>query len=42
MDCVAMTPKPGSTKGTLLPTASAWDCVATPTSPVSASRATIE
>ena len=42
IDCVAMTPWPGSAKGTLLPTANACDCVATPISPVPASRATIE
>ena len=42
IDCVAMTPWPGSAKGTLLPTANACDCVATPISPVAASRATIE
>ena len=42
MDWVAMTPNPGSAKGTLLPTANACDCVATPTSPVPVSRATIE
>jgi hypothetical protein len=42
IDWVAMTPRPGSAKGTLLPTANAWDWVATPISPVPGSRATIE
>jgi hypothetical protein len=42
IDWVAMTPWPGSAKGTLLPTAKACDWVATPISPVSGSRATIE
>jgi hypothetical protein len=42
IDWVAMTPCPGRANGTLLPTAKAWDWVATPISPVSGSRATIE
>ena len=42
IDWVAITPWPGSANGTLLPTAKAWDWVATPISPVRTSRATIE
>ena len=34
IDWVAITPWPGSANGTLLPTAKAWDWVATPISPV--------
>src|SRR4029077_15136900 len=41
-DCVATTPTPASPQITSAPTANQCDCTATPMSPVTGSRATIE
>ena len=41
-DCVATAPTPASAQGTVEPTENQCDCTATPSSPVSGSRATME
>src|SRR4051812_3622378 len=41
-DCVATAPTPGSAHVTIEPTENQCDCTATPRSPVTGSRATIE
>ena len=41
-DCVATAPTPASAQATFEPTENQCDCTATPNSPVSGSRATIE
>ena len=42
MDWVATAPTPAWAQGTSWPTLNQWDCTATPSSPVTGSRATME